>query len=73
MSLYNSINQLRGLIVPENHLIATICMMFLAAPFLVSETGQAFQPDYVIAGASCLCWPSAVLCLPCGEWNPHPQ
>lgn len=41
MPLYDSINQAAGLIVPEIILIATVCLMFLAAPFLVSETGQA--------------------------------
>ncbi|MBL8817698.1 MAG: NADH-quinone oxidoreductase subunit N [Planctomyces sp.] len=41
MHLYDSINQAAGLIVPEIILIATVCLMFLAAPFLVNEAGQA--------------------------------
>lgn len=35
------INEAAGLIVPEIMLLATVCVMFLAGPFLVSESGQA--------------------------------
>ncbi|MFO0429417.1 MAG: NADH-quinone oxidoreductase subunit N [Planctomyces sp.] len=35
------INQAAGLIIPEIILLATVCVMLLAAPFMVSETGVA--------------------------------
>lgn len=35
------INQAAGLIVPEIILLGTLCMMLLAAPFMVSESGVA--------------------------------
>jgi hypothetical protein len=38
---YQAINQAAGLIIPEIILLATVCIMFLAGPFLVSETGKA--------------------------------
>jgi NADH-quinone oxidoreductase subunit N len=38
---YDAINQAAGLIIPEIILLATVCVMFLAAPFLVSESGKA--------------------------------
>jgi NADH-quinone oxidoreductase subunit N len=38
---FQDINQAAGLIIPEIILIATVCIMFLAAPFLVSESGKA--------------------------------
>lgn len=41
MPAYEAINQAAGLIIPEIILLATVCMMFLAAPFMVSETGTA--------------------------------
>lgn len=41
MPAYDAINQAAGLIIPEIILLATVCVMFLAAPFLVSETGKA--------------------------------
>ncbi len=41
MPAYQAINQAVGLIIPEIILVITVCIMFLAAPFLVSETGQA--------------------------------
>ncbi len=40
-TIYDVINQATGLIIPEIILLATVCLMFLAGPFLVSETGQA--------------------------------
>lgn len=42
-SAYNVINQATGLIIPEIILVATVCIMFLTAPFLVSETAGAPQ------------------------------
>ena len=36
---FESINSAVNLVLPEVVLIATVCLMFLAAPFLVSETG----------------------------------
>ena len=41
MPPYQAINQAAGLIIPEIILLATVCVMFLAGPFLVSETGKA--------------------------------
>ena len=41
MPPYQAINQAVGLIIPEIILLATVCIMFLAGPFLVSETGKA--------------------------------
>lgn len=41
MPAFQDLNQAVGLIIPEIILIATVCIMFLAAPFLVSETGKA--------------------------------
>ena len=41
MPAYDAINQAAGLIIPEIILLATVCVMFLASPFLVSETGKA--------------------------------
>lgn len=41
MSAFSAINQAAGLIIPEIILIATVCIMFLAAPFMVSERGKA--------------------------------
>ncbi len=41
MPAYDAINQAAGLIIPEIILLATVCIMFLASPFLVSETGKA--------------------------------
>ena len=41
MPPYQAINQAAGLIIPEIILLATVCIMFLAGPFLVSETGKA--------------------------------
>lgn len=41
VSVFDSINQAAGLIVPEIILLATVCVMLLAAPFMVGETGQA--------------------------------
>lgn len=41
MPAYDAINQAAGLIIPEIILLATVCVMFLAAPFLVSESGKA--------------------------------
>lgn len=41
MPAYDAINQAAGLIIPEIILLATVCVMFLSAPFLVSETGKA--------------------------------
>lgn len=41
MPAFNAINQAAGLIIPEIILIVTVCTMFLAAPFLVSDKGQA--------------------------------
>ncbi len=41
MPAFQDLNQAAGLIIPEIILIATVCIMFLAAPFLVSETGKA--------------------------------
>jgi NADH-quinone oxidoreductase subunit N len=38
---YDQLNQAAGLIIPEIILIATVCIMFLSAPFLVTETGQS--------------------------------
>jgi NADH-quinone oxidoreductase subunit N len=38
---YQAINQAAGLIIPEIILLATVCVMFLTGPFLVSETGKA--------------------------------
>ena len=40
MPAYDAISQAAGLIIPEIILLATVCVMFLAAPFLVSETGK---------------------------------
>ena len=39
MPPYQAINQAAGLIIPEIILLATVCVMFLAGPFLVSESG----------------------------------
>lgn len=41
MPAFQDLNQAAGLIIPEIILIATVCIMFLAAPFLVSESGRA--------------------------------
>ncbi len=41
MPPYQAINQAAGQILPEIILLATVCVMFLAGPFLVSETGKA--------------------------------
>lgn len=41
MPPYQAINQAASLIIPEIILLATVCVMFLAGPFLVSETGKA--------------------------------
>lgn len=41
MPAFDQLNQAAGLIIPEIILIATVCIMFLTAPFLVTETGQA--------------------------------
>ncbi len=41
MPAYDAINQAAGLIIPEIILLATVCVMFLTAPFLVSESGKA--------------------------------
>lgn len=41
MPAFSAINQAAGLILPEIILIATVCIMFLAAPFMVSEHGKA--------------------------------
>ncbi len=38
---FESISSAVNLVLPEVVLIATVCVMFLAAPFLVSETGAA--------------------------------
>ena len=38
---YESITSAVNLVLPEVVLIATMCVMFLSAPFLVSETGAA--------------------------------
>jgi NADH-quinone oxidoreductase subunit N len=38
---FQDLNQAAGLIIPEIILIATVCIMFLAAPFLVTESGRA--------------------------------
>jgi len=38
---YQAINQAAGQILPEIILLATVCIMFLTGPFLVSETGKA--------------------------------
>ncbi|MFO0977875.1 MAG: NADH-quinone oxidoreductase subunit N [Planctomycetaceae bacterium] len=40
MPAFKELNQAAGLIIPEIILIATVCIMFLAAPFLVSEHGK---------------------------------
>lgn len=40
-AIYDSINNASALIIPEIILLATVCLMFLAAPFLVTETGQS--------------------------------
>ena len=41
MPAFNELNQAAGLIIPEIILIATVCIMFLTAPFLVSENGSS--------------------------------
>ena len=41
MPALQDLNQAAGLIIPEIILIATVCIMFLAAPFLVSESGKS--------------------------------
>lgn len=41
MPAYDAINQAASLIIPEIILLATVCVMFLAAPFMVGETGSA--------------------------------
>lgn len=41
MPAFSAINHAAGQIIPEIILLLTVCVMFLAAPFLVSETGQA--------------------------------
>ncbi len=41
MPAFSAINQAAGLIIPEIILVATVCVMFLAAPFMVSERGKA--------------------------------
>ncbi|MGV2337030.1 MAG UNVERIFIED_CONTAM: hypothetical protein LVR18_24060 [Planctomycetaceae bacterium] len=41
MPAFQDLNQAAGLIIPEIILIATVCIMFLAAPFLVTESGRA--------------------------------
>lgn len=41
MPPYQAINQAAGQILPEIILLATVCIMFLTGPFLVSETGKA--------------------------------
>jgi NADH-quinone oxidoreductase subunit N len=38
---FDAINSAASLILPEIVLIATVCVMFLAAPFMVSETGRS--------------------------------
>lgn len=43
MPAFDAINQAAGLIVPEIILLLTVCVMFICAPFMVSETGRA--PD----------------------------
>lgn len=43
MPVYDAINGAVGLIVPEVILVLTVCVMFLTAPFLVSETGRAAE------------------------------
>ena len=41
MPAFNELNQAAGLIIPEIILIATVCIMFLTGPFLVSENGSS--------------------------------
>lgn len=41
MPAYDAINQAAGLIIPELIMLVSVCVMFLSAPFLVSETGVA--------------------------------
>ena len=38
---FDQINHAAALVVPEIVLLATVCVMFLVGPFMVSETGQA--------------------------------
>lgn len=40
-AVYEQINSAAALVAPEIILVATVCVMFLAGPFLVTEAGQA--------------------------------
>lgn len=40
-SVFETINHASALIIPEIIILATVCLMFLVAPFLVTETGQS--------------------------------
>lgn len=79
MPPYQAINQAVGLIIPEIILLATVCVMFLAGPFLVSETGQApaglrhrwgFLSLLALAAATFAWMKAPVLTLEAGPFRP---
>ncbi len=66
---YDQINNAVQSILPEVVLIATVCVMFLAGPFLVTEGGIAqsglrhrwgFLSLFALAGAGVLWWKSSI-------------